>query len=141
MTFIFILCVPLIYFFFPQFMNQNLDGLVPVTLQIPLFSLTLFLFFYYAYVHVYGLFEFSISIRILVHLLESRNRSLSFDEIREIYPFEEVLNRKIDAALSQGLVKENSVESKKILLNTKPWNVVGFFANGVKKFLQWGAGG
>lgn len=141
LTLLYAACLPLLYLFFPYVESAHLDSALSPQAQTILMSVVLLLFLYAAYMQVYGLIDFSISFRVLYHFLEKPTHALTPEELHEVYPFDEVVERKIGRAVEWGLIKEKEIGRRKVLLNSAIWNFVGRRSSALLRFMDWGKGG
>jgi hypothetical protein len=90
-----------------------------------------------AYLQFFCLMEFSISLRMLDTFLSRPDRSLSFQELRRAYPFEEVMSRKCNAAGNVGLLRTRSHEGD-VVVEMSPQGIqIVRFLDRLKAFLNW----
>jgi hypothetical protein len=90
-----------------------------------------------AYLQFYCLIEFSISLRMLDHLLATARHELSFEDLRRVYPLEEVIERKCAAAGKVGLIRAR-VDEGVACLELPPAGIhVIRFIGRLKSFLNW----
>jgi hypothetical protein len=91
----------------------------------------------WAYLQFYCLMEFSISLRMLDHFLAAPRRELSFRDLRQAYPLEEVIERKCAAAGNVGLLRARREEDGIVLdLPATGLPVIRFIGR-LKAFLNW----
>lgn len=100
-----------------------------------------FIFLYICYLQFYSLIEFSITFRILDHFLKAENHSLSFEEVRRLYPFEEIISRKLQAAGKMGLLVNEKENEQLYISNTPIGTLVGRVVFRIKTFCNWSEGG
>jgi len=120
---------------------KNIIGYDLDTVIVLILPVFFFIFFYLCYLQFYSLVEFSITFRILDHFLKAENHSLSFEEVRRLYPFEEIISRKLQAAGKMGLLV-NEKENEQLYISNAPiGTLVGRVVFKIKTFCNWGEGG
>jgi hypothetical protein len=133
---VFLLCAPLVLALVEPVRRLEVDALVPARLQFALVTAAAFGAIAYVYLQVYSAIDTSITIRILVHFYEAGSRPLSRAEIEALYPFDELLNRKMDYMVRDGLIAGGDC-----LELTARGRRVGGVLHGVKSLLRLGDGG
>lgn len=120
---------------------ENSVGCSLDTLILLILPTLFFIFLYIFYLQFYSLVEFSITFRILEHFLEAENHSLSFEDVRRVYPFEEIILRKLQAAGKMGLLVNEKENEQLYISNTAIGTLVGRVVFRIKTFCNWGEGG
>ncbi len=134
-------CLFLLFFLLPFFRSLNIEEKISKTSQTGLLSLAVFTFIWFGYLQFYFIIERGISPRFLIHFLEAGKRGLTLQEANTLYPFEDVLSRRVDQMVASNLLEELSTPSGKYLKNSKKGQWMGKVFGGLKGFLQLGNGG
>jgi len=111
----------------------------PFTEMLLVFGLPLVIgvFLYACYIQFYCLMEFSISLRILDYLVTTENRGLTFHGLRTVYPLEEVIARKCEAAGQVGILRtDKRGDCTYLALQPQATNTLGIVA-AIKEFCNW----
>jgi hypothetical protein len=138
---LFILCLPLILLLFPAVKSIGLDAALPEGLQFALLTTVGFVILWSVYFQSFALLHCSISFRLLIHFREAKNQTMTVRETQEVYPFKQVIIRKIDMMLKDGLVTEAGAAGSRVFVTTSAGKLMGSIFHHVKNFTHWGAGG
>lgn len=141
MTLIWLAHVPLVYFLYPWLSAFNLDTLLSERTQLVLWSGALFTVGWYIYVNCYFMTAASITVSILVHYVRSGEQPLSIEQIQQMFPFLEVLDDRVNAMVTKGLLVESRVTGRRFFTPSVKALRYGQIFLRTKEFLQWGKGG
>lgn len=100
-------------------------------------GLMFYVFLFLGYCQFYFIVDRSISVRVMIELENSPEKKLSFDEIKKIYDFNEILSRRLGHMADSKYIVQNSgyyTNTKKGRLEAKTFKFL-------KDFLNLGKGG
>lgn len=138
---IWILCLPLIILLYPLVSGISIDWIIPPRIQATLYAILLFIFLYYLYLQIFALVSLSISIRIMSQIALAKNHSIKIEELEKLYPFDELLKKKLDDAVKMGFIERTENAEGIFYINTPSTNKMAVLFKSIKQFLQWGKGG
>ena len=111
----------------------------PFTEMLLVFGLPLVIsvFLHVCYIQFYCLMEFSISLRMLEYLVTTENHGLTFHGLRTVYPLEEVIARKCEAAGRVGMLRiDKRGDGTYLALEPQGTNTLRIVA-AIKEFCNW----
>lgn len=97
----------------------------------------LYIFLFLGYCQFYFIVDRSISVRVMIELENSPAKKLSYDEIKKVYNFDEILSRRLQHMLDSKYIVENSG----YYINTKKGRFEAEVLKFLKEFLNLGKGG
>ena len=131
-----------IYFSFQPFIVNMTWPLWAEQIAFVLCTVFIFVVICLTYFNFYALIEFSITFRILYHFLHAPDFRMNIEELHRQYPFDEVLQRKINNTKAAGMIHLDENPSGETLIIPTPSSIrMGSFFHFVKHFLRWGDGG
>lgn len=100
-------------------------------------GLMFYIFLFLGYCQFYFIVDRSISVRIMIELENSPEKKLSFDEIKRIYDFNEILSRRLGHMIGSKYI----VEDSGYYINTPKGRFEAKVFKFLKDFLNLGKGG
>lgn len=100
-------------------------------------GLMLYVFLFLGYCQFYFIVDRSISVRIMIELENAPQKKLSYDEIKRVYDFDEILSRRLQHMLDSKYIEKNSG----YYINTKKGRLEARALKFLKEFLNLGKGG
>lgn len=100
-------------------------------------GLMLYVFLFLGYCQFYFIVDRSISVRVMIELENSTDKKLSFEEVKKIYNFNEILSRRLEHMMGSKYIVEDSGYYRNTPKGRFEANVFKF----LKDFLNLGKGG
>lgn len=100
-------------------------------------GLMLYVFLFLGYCQFYFIVDRSISVRVMIELENAPQKRLSYDEIKKVYDFDEILFRRLQHMLDSKYIEKNSG----YYMNTKKGRLEAEVLKFLKEFLNLGKGG
>ncbi|MEE8574474.1 MAG: hypothetical protein V3T30_03585, partial [Thermodesulfobacteriota bacterium] len=97
----------------------------------------LYVFLWLGYCQFYFIVDRSISVRIMIELENSKEKALTYDEIKSCYTFDHILTRRLGHMVEGGYLKKEGDK----YVNTKKGETEGRFFRFMKDYLNLGIGG
>jgi hypothetical protein len=141
MQIIFLACCPLAALAIGPLQRLGLDEYRWAGSATILYAGFLFAGLTYGYIQIFSFLERSITVEMLVRILHSGKGSMTLPELERVYPFVEVLSRKIRSTEEMGVLERVERSGQDLYRNKPLGQFVGRFFFWLKSFLNWGLGG
>lgn len=130
---------PVYFWIYSSLMSESGGEALGVPEGLFHFSIVI-IFLWFGYLQFYFLVERGVSARILQHLLEL-NRESNIENIKKLYPFDDVLRRRVDDMVYGGYLSQEQASGQTLYRNTPKGTIAGMITTFVKKFFRLGEGG